>query len=401
MISDARLHDPIDWVGRAKALAPQIEAAAPRIDAECTLPPELVDALHEAGMYRLLLPRSCDGAEVDLITYAETMETLAGIDASTAWCIGQITGCVMSAAYVSAEVADEIFRPRDGLLAWGPPASGLAPTIRADVVDGGYRVTGTWEFASGSRQAKWLGAMVPVFERDGTQRKIATGAPEIRTVLFPKASATITDIWQVVGLRGTGSDRYAIADLFIPDEQTFTRYLAGWREPGPLFRFSMIYLHAVAFGAVALGIARATLDDFVELARHKRPTRGSFGQPLRENNAVQAHIGLAEARLRAAKAYLHASARLGWSEAVQITEGEIGLEARIDMRAASTYAISSAEEVVNIAYRLAGATAIFDQRPFERRFRDMHTVTQQAQGHLSNYETVGQHRLAVPMDLMI
>lgn len=386
----------LDWVARAQSLASTIQAAIPRIDSECKLPDELDAALHDAGMYRLLIPRSCGGVELNPVTLAETMEALAAIDGSTAWVVGQVTACGMSAAYLQLDAAREIFGPPESVLAWGPPMSGA--TARADVVDGGYRVTGTWQFASGSRQANWLGGMVPVFERDGSQRTDAAGIPEIRTVLFPKSSATITDIWQVVGLRGTGSDQYAIADFFIPAEHTFTRDRVGWREPGPLYRLSMVYLHAVAFGAVALGIARAALDAFVELARNKRPTRGNV---LRENNAVQGRIGLAEAQLRGARSYLFAATREGYAEAATITDGQIALGTRIDMRAASTFAIGQAEQVVDTAYRLAGATAIFDTQPFERRFRDMHTVTQQAQAHLANYETIGQYRLGVPMELAI
>jgi alkylation response protein AidB-like acyl-CoA dehydrogenase len=400
MTADTRAQDHIDCVARAKAVVPLIEAAASRIDAESNVPAELAAALQDAGMYRMLLPRSCGGDETDVFTFAEAMETIARADASAAWCVGQINPCVTSAAYLSPKVADEIFRPLNGLLAWGPPLPGA--TVRADVVDGGYRVTAAWNFASGSRQATWLGGATPVFERDGTQRMNEAGRPEMRTMLFEKTSANVTDVWQVVGLRGTGSDQYAVDGLFIPEERTFTRASEGFgRERGPLYRMSMIYLHAIAFGAVAIGIARAMLDDFVELARNKKPARASFGQAMRDNNAVQAHIGFAEAQLRGAKSYLLSAARVGWNEALEMTEGGLSTEARVDMRAASTYAIGIAEEVVNISYRLASSSAIFQSQPFERRFRDMHAVTQQAQGHLSNYETIGQYRLGIPMDLHI
>jgi alkylation response protein AidB-like acyl-CoA dehydrogenase len=361
----------VDWVARVKDLAPVIASAAPEIDAGRGFTPELVAALHASGLYRLLLPRSCGGAEVDAMTFAEVIGEIAAHDASTAWCIGQVTACSMSAAYLELDAAREIFGPADTVLAWGPPLPGA--TNRAVVVDGGYRVSGSWQFASGSRQATWMGAAVALFE----------------------------DVWQVVGLRGTGSDRYTINDLFIPDRHTFSREGYGRREPSPLYRLSMVFMHAIAFAAVPLGIARATLESFVDLARHKRPTRGSFGKPLRENNAIQMHIGRAEARLRAAKAYLLASTRDAWAEASTLSEGEVGLERRIDMRAASTHAIGEAEKVVDICYRLAGANAIFDSQPFERRFRDLHTVTQQVQGHLSNYETIGQYRLDLPIDLSI
>ncbi len=389
----------MDPVERARDLATAIVAAIPRIDAECSLPPELHAALRDAGMYRLLVPRSCSGAEIDLMRYAATIEALAMVDASTAWVIGQLNGCGMSAAYLELDVAREIFAVPEGILAWGPALPGTP--ARGDVVDGGYRVTATWQFASGGRQASWLGGSVPVFEADGSPRKTARGTTESRMMLFPKSSATITDVWRVVGLRGTGSDQYAVTELFVPAERTFIRERVDTREPGPLYRVSTIYSHAVAFAAVALGIARSTLDAFVDLAKTKQPRRGGSAGGLSENGAVQARVGEAEARLRAARAYLLSATERGHREAATLTGGSIGIESRIDMRAASTFAIGAAEEVVDLAYRMAGSTAIFDAQPFERRLRDMHAVTQQAQGHLSNYESVGQYRLDVPMLLMI
>jgi alkylation response protein AidB-like acyl-CoA dehydrogenase len=386
-------------VERARALAPAIEAAIPRIDAECCLPPDLHAALRDAGMYRLLVPQSCGGAELDLMTYAATLEAIAMVDASTAWVLGQLNGCGMSAAYLELDVAREMFGVPEGILAWGPPLPDTK--ARGDVVDGGYRVTASWQFASGSRQASWLGGSVPVFEADGSPRKTPGGTTESRMMLFPKSSATITDVWRVIGLRGTGSDQYAISELFVPAERTFIRERVATRETGPLYRVSTIYSHAVAFAAVALGIARTMLDAFVDLAKTKTPRRGGTDGGLRENAAVQARIGEAESRLRAARAYLLAAAERGHREASTMTTGAIGIESRIDMRCASTFAIGAAEEVADLAYRMAGSTAIFDTQPFERRLRDMHAVTQQAQAHLSNYESVGQYRLDVPMKLMI
>ncbi len=218
--------DPID---RVRDLASLIEAAIPRIDAECRLPPELHAALRDAGMYRLLVPRSCGGGEIDLMTYATILEALAMIDASTAWVIGQLNGCGMSAAYLELDAAREIFAVPEGILGWGPALP--ETTARGDVVDGGYRVTATWQFASGSRQASWLGGSVPVFGPDGSPRKTPNGRPESRMMLFPKSSATITDVWRVIGLRGTGSDQYAVTDLFVPAERTFIRERIATREP--------------------------------------------------------------------------------------------------------------------------------------------------------------------------
>ena len=186
------------------------------------------------------------------------------------------------------------------MVASGPPDR----DSKAIIVDGGYRVTGNWQFASGSRHAQWLGGHSTICERDGTPRLGPDGKPlEQRTMLFPKASATMTDVWRVMGLKGTGSDNYSVRDLFVPEDYTFTRELAAdRRETGPLYRFSIFNMFGVAFSAVALGIARKVLDDFIKLAKEKVPFAGTA--LLRDNGHIQSQVGLSEARLQAARTYV-------------------------------------------------------------------------------------------------
>src|SRR5207247_6178004 len=202
-----RLMDPwsraIDneHVERAGALAPHIEAWADHIARDRRIVEPVLDALFAAGMFRLLLPRSLDGAEVDPVTFVTVIEEIAKADASTAWCLCQASGCSMSAAYLPPEVAADVFGkdPR-AVLAWGP-----GPDARATAVEGGYRVTGVWSFASGCRHATWLGGHAPICETDGTYRRNAQGKVVERTMLIPAASARIMDVWHVSGLKGTGS----------------------------------------------------------------------------------------------------------------------------------------------------------------------------------------------------
>jgi len=383
---------PAEYIARARALVPLLAAAAPRIEQARELPPEVLDALHEAGLFRLLLPRSVGGAELQPAPYAEAIEAIAMGDASTAWCLGQNSGCSMSAAYLEPEVARQVFGEPRAVLAWGAGAVG-----KAHAVDGGYRVSGTWQFASGSRHATWLGGHCTITEPDGSQRRAADGSPAERTMLFPRARATISDVWHVSGLKGTGSDSYSVADLFVEDAYSLDRCNpAERREPGRLYRLESMQLYASAFAGVAMGAARAALDAFVELARNKRP-RGSAAA-LRDNAVVQSEVGLAEARLRSARTFLLQTLRETWDALA--AGGEITLEQRMQIRLASTYAIQEAREVVDTAYHAAGATAIFQSGPFERRFRDVHAVCQQVQGRRSHFETVGQHMLGLKPDLM-
>lgn len=385
-------------VARARALLPLIEACSDQIEIDRQLPDHLVDALHEAGMYRLLLPRSLGGSELDLLTFFEIIQLFAQADAGTAWCVGQTAGCSVSAAQLDPAVARELFGADRAVLAWGPGIGGVA--ARADVVDGGYRVNGTFGFASGGRQANLFGAVFPVFERDGSQRRDANGKPVLLTGLFPKTQAKIVDVWDVVGLRGTGSDNYALNDVFIPESHMFNRDYEACREPGPLYRFSSVYDHAVAFSAIGLGIARAMLDAFENLAGGKRPTRGD-GKILRENDAIAARVGQAEARWRAARAYVITVVRETWEEACSTPPGPIPFERRVEMRMATTHAIQEAREVATTAYMAAGTHAIFKGGPFEHRMRDMYTVCQQIQGHLANFEPVGRHFMGLPVELTL
>lgn len=376
-------------------LAPRLAEWADQIEQERCLPPPLVEALVEAGLFRMLLPRSLDGGEVDPTTFANVIEEVAKSDASTAWCLCQASGCSMAAAYLPAPVARQIFgADQRAILAWGPGSDG-----RAIVVDGGYRVSGYWSFASGCRHASWLGGLCSIYEADGQPRRRPDGQPDSRTMLFPATAATLIDIWQVSGLRGTASDAYTVTDLFVPAEQSIVRdYAPERREPGPLYLFHHNNLFAAGFASVALGIARATLDAFIDLTLAKTP-RGSPSL-LRDNAVIQRQVAQADAQLRSARAYLQTTLDEIW--AAVTASGSLSLEQRIDIRLAGTWAIHQAAQVVDIAYHAAGATAIFASNPFERRFRDIHTVTQQSQGRQDHYETVGRFRLGlVPDELFL
>ena len=374
-----------DYLQRARELAPELAAAADEIERRRELPEPIVAALAERGFFRLLLPRSLGGAELLPTAFVPVIEEIAKADASTAWCLNQAAGCAMTAAYLEPAAACEIFGGPRGILAWGPGPG------RARVVEGGYCVTATWSFASGSHHATWLGCHVPIVEADGTPRLNADGSPVVRTMLFPKSNARMTDIWRVIGLKGTGSDRFSVEDLFVPQRHSATRDDETRREKGLLYRFSSLQLYAAGFAGVAMGIARSTLDGFVELARDKVPFRS--GGALRDNHLIQSQVAQAEARLAAARAFLLRSIEEITTELAQA--GHLTLDQRMAIRLASTFAIHQSLQVVDTAYHAAGSTAIFEGNPFERRFRDIHTVSQQLQGRSEHFETVGQYLLGL------
>ena len=378
-------------IALAEELRPAIAAAADETEERRRLAPALLDKLHAAKMFRLLMPRSSGGIETDPITFFHVIETIASGDASTAWCVSQAGGCSMSAAYLDLPVAREIFGEPRAVLAWGP-----GPKVKAIECDGGYKVTGVWAFASGGRHATWLGAHCPIYKADGSRRLDENGKQVERTMLVRSTDVEWTDIWHTVGLRATASDQFALNDFFVAADHSITRdFEKECREQGPLYRMSSGTCYQMGFAGVACGIAKAALDDFIDMARNKVPRGGKY--PLRDNAVVQSNIAQAVINLRAARAYLLQSMSDIWKD---LQAGQlISVEQRITIRGAATNAIHKAREAVDTVYNAAGATAIFENHPLERRFRDMHTVTQQLQGRLSHFETVGAFMLGAEADL--
>jgi alkylation response protein AidB-like acyl-CoA dehydrogenase len=367
-------------VERARALAPLIAREAEDAEQARRLTEPVVSALIENGLYRSLLPQSAGGHEAPLDMFMQMLEEVAKADASAAWCLGQCSVCGMIAAYLDPATAREIFGAPQSILAWGA----IAHEVRA--TDGGYIANARWDFASGIRQANWLGAHVRIVEADGTPRKRPDGGPEIRTVLFPATSATLYDVWDVIGLKATGTDSYSVDNLFIPERFTALRdVISAVREPGPLYKIATHYVFAMGFGAVSLGVARATLDAVIELARRKSPQGLSS---MRDNAAIQGTIGRLEASLRAARAYLYGTAAEIWAHLAE--GGSITEQHRVAMRLASTWTIHQSASVVDTAYHMAGATAVFRANAFERRFRDMHAIAQQIQARDTHYEDAGR-----------
>ena len=379
-----------DPIARARELGPEIVAAADEIERTRRVPDELLGRLHDSRLFRMLLPRSASGDETEPAVYVAAIEELARHDGSIAWNAFVANSSCLLAAYLEPVVNHAIFADPRSIIAWGPPNGS-----RATAVKGGYRVTGKWDFASGCRQARWLGAHCHVVEADGALRLNRFGRPTERTLLFPTSEATILDTWKTIGLCGTASDSYCVNDVFVSEAFSATREDPTLRrERGPLYAFTMQSLYATGVAAVALGIARAMLSEFIMLASRKAP-RGLAR--LAENAVVQADVARAEARLGSARAYLIETLVTLYAHVDETAPIEVSDRARV--RLACTNAIQSAIEVVDFAYKGAGVDAIFPGSPFERRFRDMHTLSQQIQARAAHFESVGQILLGVPPEV--
>ncbi len=372
---------------RARAVAPVLLAEADAIEATQRITPPALAALHANRLFRVLLPRSVGGDEAHPAEHVKMLIEIAAADASTAWCISQASGCAIAAAYVAPEVARAVWGAPDAVLAWGQNQGATAR-----VVDGGYLVQGRWTFVSGGHHATWIGGHAHVLERDGAPRRHPDGRPVERTMLIPRGEMDVTADWEVIGLRGTGSDTFATGERFVPEPYALARDVpAERRELGPLYCFLTNHMYASGFAAVALGVARGLLDRFTDLARGKVPTL--TGRGLKDSQVIQRDLAIAEARWRAARAGVLAALDAAWGGAT--TRGDLTLDERMGIRMAATFAIHQAREVADWCWREAGATAIFAANGFERRYRDMVTVTQQVQGRMIHFEAVGQHLLGL------
>ncbi len=382
------LHQPdANPLAAIRAMAAQIEAGGTHGDRAGCLDPAVVEGLIEADLFRLLMPRRLGAGQVAPALYFDVIEQLARLDGSTAWCVNQASGVGMGCSHLPHAAAMQVWGNPRGIAAWGPPAS---KRISMRAAPGGYRVDYDGNFASGSTHASWLGGFIQVMEADGSPRLMADGKGELRAFVVPKAQAEMRIDWDVLGLRGTGSNSYSLRDVFVPADHTWVRD-ADSPDADPYYRLRAGQIWAGGFASIALGLAGAMLDAFIHLATNKVP-RDESGV-LRENQVVQHEVALSHAKLASARLYFRTTLAEFLAE-LQHRETPT-LDMRIAYRLAATHAIHSAREVGEMIYDAAGASAIFASGAFARRFRDLRTVTQQLNGRKAHYANTGRHLLGL------
>ena len=366
----------------ARGLAPSIRKRAAEIEAARKLPADLVMDIANARLFRVALPEAEGGLGADIVTTLQVIEEVARADGSTGWCLAMGINTLRQSAQFAPDVRRQIFFS-DPV---GISAGSANPRGRAVAVPGGYRVTGHWFFASGCMHSSALHGACKVFDGDSPRLR-PNGDQEVRIAYFyPKSIARIIDTWDVSGLRGTGSHDIEVADLFVPEERTFSALDLRARVTGPMNRMHGFDLAGCGFCCVGLGVARAAIDEFVELAQVKVPRSSS--ELLRDRAIVQAKIGEAEAVLRSGRALLFDVVEDMWETVLAarpITERQ-----RADLRLAMTHAAQSAGTATHMVCAAAGTTSIFTKSPLERYARDAEVVTRHNQLQFVNYEAVGR-----------
>lgn len=372
---------------RARRVAAEIAPWAHEIEAGRRLPRAVVDALVQAGVFKLLVPRAYGGAETSLATLVAVLDEIARADGSAGWCamIGASSG--LMAGFLSDDVARTVYGPDDAIT-----CGVVAPTGKAAPVAGGFRVSGRWAFGSGCQHSTWcMGGTL----MDG--EVLPGGAPDVRSMLFHVSEIRILDTWDTSGLRGTGSHDFVAEDVFVPAERSFS--LLSGRHALPAYRSAFFGGLAAGVAAVTLGIARAAIDAFVALARDKRPM--GTRQTLAHRELAQLAVARAEARVRAARSFLLETVEAASAGAAG-APGEPAVDATVEQRAllrlAACHAASEAAAAVDLMYEAGGASSFHATSPLQRCFRDVHTATQHAMVNPTTAARVGRVLLGLESD---
>ncbi len=345
-------------------LTATVAARAPEVEAARHVPGDLLDELAVAGCFRMLLPASHGGVGADLPSAMRVLEALAMADASVAW-----TACIYTGSWL-----DVIGLPRPSFdrIVGATPEVTLAGVFRpagtAVPVDGGYRVSGRWSFASGCEYSTWVYGNC-MEAADGAAHD---GHPPMRVAVFDPSEITIEDTWHVSGLRGTGSHHFSVDDVFIPVDRTLDPMGDPPSLDAPITRAPLPTVLALSVTSIALGIARAALDDIAALAAGKVPMFAA--DSLATAPLFQYELATAETELRAARALVYELAEAAWVTAS--SGAQATMRDRAFARAAGAWATSRAAAIVDMAYRSGGGTTLYAEHPLQRRLRDVHAVTQ-------------------------
>jgi alkylation response protein AidB-like acyl-CoA dehydrogenase len=371
----------------AIGLTQQIRAAGDEIERGRRIPPSIAAAMKDAGVFGMTMPRSWGGPELDPFTQFRVIEALAMAEGSVGWCA--MIGC--DGGYMTAFLDQDVARAMcpDLLVATGAAATTTGQAVR---VPGGYRVSGRFPFVSGCHHCEWLWLGCAVIE-NGVARVDGNGVPETRQCFLRLSQCEILDTWHTTGLRGTGSNDVVVRDEFVEEDRTFSFQDPKLvKRPGPLYAFPFMFMAKGA--APALGIARHAIDSVIESAAQKPARRYTVGERieapklLRDDVHVQEAVGRAETLLAAARAYFFQVMGDLWATLLdggQPSDRQVAL-----FTSAYTHIVGVCVDVVQLVYKAAGGSAVYQKGPLDRCLRDVLTMNQHVVGTLRTYEMAGR-----------
>lgn len=379
----------------ALALAPMIRDAADEIEEGRRLPPRIADALKQAGVFSVAMPKAWGGPELSIPEQTRIVETLSYFDGSVGWCA--IIGLVGAyfAAMLPEQSARELYSDINA-----PSAGSVLFAGKARRVDGGYRVSGRWPFNSGCQHASTFGFSCHVFDQDDHTLKRPDGSPEMLSAYMTASKVEVLDTWFTTGLRGSGSHDVEVRDVFVPAAHTTSFPELRPRRDEPLYRHPAAF--AYPFPAVALGIARHAIDAFIEIANQRMITMASLGGQkvlLRTSPNAQTALARAEGLVRSARALAYSEIDSAW--ATLEAGGQLSLEARANFAIAVTTTHRNCVQAIDLLYQANGGSSVYARCPLERCFRDIHTLSQHHFTSAAIDESAGQALLGLnPRDLL-
>lgn len=361
----------VDGPTMVAGLADLVLAEAGACERDRTTTPAVVDALWASGLMRHLNPVEAGGVEPSFREMIETWIAMARLDGSFGW-IGIAN--LPSAAAIAAYLPEPGFAAVFGAGADVTMGGQFFPNATGEIVEGGYRLTGSWSFGSGTGHSAYVAAgFMPT--SGGDVLVDDDGIPELRVAVVPRDEVSFLDGWHVQGLRGTGSYDYAVADVVVPADRTFALFTrTPLRGSAPTFRMGLMPLVAAGHAGWALGVARSLLDDVRDLAL----TKVRMGDPSALAHKPTFQVGLTHHECLWRAARLLVLDTYDEVEAVVAAGGELTPTMRADLRSAAVHATDCAREVAQWAHLVAGTTAIREGSRLERAFRDIYTGTQHA-----------------------
>jgi len=372
---------------RASDLEPLVREHAPQAEADRRLSAPVADALRDAGFFRMFRPHTRGGLDLDPVTGFRVIEEFARMDSAAGWNLAIANATEPFAAWYSDDVTEQVYSSPDTVMAgaWNPPR-------RAIPVDGGYRISGKTVFSSNCHAATWISGLAHVYDGEAP-RLDDSGAPQTLLTLVKMTEATIDENWNTLGMAGTGSHDVVIDDVFVPAERAvpfvpLERPSSAYAGP---FHLLSVWPAIAAQVPPALGIARAAIDDFIELATQKTPVYS--GSTLRNRPVVQMQIAQAEAELGAAQAFLYSVFDSMWQRALD--GGGVNMRQRAQCQIACSHAVVAAARAVDLVHAAAGASAIRNEQQFQKYFRDVHVITQHAFVGAARFESAGQVMLGL------
>jgi indole-3-acetate monooxygenase len=359
-------------VDRARGMRDLVRAEAAESERLRTLSAPIVEQMWVSGLMSAFNPKAAGGVEPSFHEMIETWIEMAWQDGSFGWIgIANLPSTFAAATYLPDEGFAEIFTRNNNHITIGGQ---YFPNGQGAVVDGGYRLSGAWNFGSGTGHSGYIGA--GFFPMDnGEMRWVSEGIPEMRVAFLPREEVIFTDGWHVQGLKGTGSYDYNVADVFVPEYRTmplFTR--APVRGTSAASRMGLMPITAAGHASFALGVAKSMLDDVEELAATK--VRMSDMATLASRPTFQKGLAHHVAAWRAAR--LLVIDAFSAAEAAVDAGDDLTPGMRADMRVAAVYATDTARACAEWAHLAAGTTAIREGSRLERAFRDIYTGTQHA-----------------------